>query len=364
MEKSHLKALSGYRDIGPEQAKKRREILEILTGIFSRFDFQPLETPTIERGQVLERKYGGEADKLIQKFKDKGGRDVALRYDLTVPLARYLASHQTVLPFKRYQIGQVFRAEKPQAGRYREFTQCDFDTVGAPLGLAEVELLNLIILAFEELMIPINIKINDRAILNEVLKVIGTPLKKHPKILQVLDKREKIGSKKTAVELEKIGLLDDQIESLIELAKLEDSDSAMAKVKALLGKNSPASQALLSTLKLIRQISPDCPVVFDFGLARGFDYYTGLIIEVFSSKSPAFGSLGAGGRYDNLISQYVGRDLPAIGFSFGLDRIEQLFETKTERPRVLIAHFKDLETELLLIAKRLREQNIDRKSVV
>jgi len=325
-----VQTLKGFRDIPPEEALKRGRVVSLLKSVFKSYGFVPLETPTLEYAEILEGKYGSEADKLIYKFKDRGGRMVALRYDQTIPLARYVAQNRRslVFPFKRYQIASVFRAEKPQAGRLREFTQIDIDTVGTSSTLADAEIVATTITALQLLGVPdFKVMINDRAIFGNL--PLGA--------IQTLDKLEKIGREATIAELDRKGF--DGRKVLKEAAAKEPT------------------AALKEIFRFLEQFGFDRKLwEFDPLLARGLDYYTGAIFEVKISKQKT--SLAGGGRYDNLIGIFLGEKIPATGISFGLDRLMAVVPEKTYRdipfqPRVLVTVFSP---ELLNYSIRLFDQ--------
>lgn len=310
-----VQTLKGFRDITPKEALKRGRVLTLLKSVFKTYGFVPLETPTLEYAELLEGKYGDE-EKLIYKFKDRGGREAALRFDLTVPLARFVAENKGKLtfPFKRYQIGNAFRAEKPQAGRYREFTQVDIDTVGVDSALADAEILAITATALQLLGIKkFTILINDRNIFKGVSK----------KAIQILDKWDKIGQAGVKKELQEAGFEAGKI-----LQRAQDK------------KPTPRLQEIFSLLKSFG-ISED---LWEFNplLARGLDYYTGVVFEV---KVPNYkGSIAGGGRYDDMIGIFTSEKIPAVGVSIGLDRLMEVTpeETLSEipfRPQVLVTVF-------------------------
>ena len=295
----------GFRDISPDLAKKRREIINQIVEVLEDFGFVPIETPTIEFADTLKGKYG-EEERLIYEFKDRGGRDLALRYDLTVPLARYVATYNPPLPFRRYQIGQVFRGENPQHGRYREFTQLDFDTVGSKDPKEDSNVISAAIKSVKQLGLnSLTMHINDR----DLFVGIET---KH---MIVIDKLHKIGTEAVLKELTQRGLTEEEAGKI-----LED-----------ITKNKP-SAILTQIFSNLRDLGLEKTKDFEFDptLVRGLDYYTGPIFELVDSKNPSM-SFGGGGRYDNLIGMFskppAGGQVPAVGFSFGLDRlIESLGE--------------------------------------
>jgi histidyl-tRNA synthetase len=312
--------------------------LEILKKVFTSYGFEPLETPSLEYEDLLTEKYGGEADKLIYKFEDQGKRKVALRYDQTVPLARVVATHQNELPmpFKRYQIQNVWRAENTQRGRYREFLQVDADIVGTYSPLADAEIILSCAKSLEELGFrKFIIKINDR----NNFKGIS------PKAIAIIDKLNKIGP--TAVVQELINHnLDANL--LLEI------------------KNKPPTEKINTISNILYKTDSSLKgrVKYQPTLARGLDYYTGMIFEVEIEEFNA-GSVAGGGRYDNLIGMFAGKDIPAVGFSFGFDRIVEAMEGFNLFPRnlntnsVFVAFSKpDLQEKALEITTKLRKKNI------
>ncbi|OGC37749.1 histidine--tRNA ligase [candidate division WWE3 bacterium RBG_19FT_COMBO_53_11] len=311
-----VQTLKGFRDIDPEEALKRGRAVSLLKSVFKSYGFAPLETPTLEYASVLEGKYGEEGEKLIYKFKDRGGRDAALRYDLTVPLARYIAQNKgkIIFPFKRYQIGSVFRADKPQAGRYREFTQVDIDTIGTDTALADAEILAVISSCLEILGVKnFKILVNDRNLFNELPK----------KAVLILDKLDKIGEPAVIEELNKTNLEGGEI--------LKNAQSQ---------KPTPRLVEIFALLKSFG--IPKTNFGFNPLLARGLDYYTGMVYEAVVEGTP--GSISGGGRYNNMIGIFGKEKIPAVGGSFGLDRLTDVVpkETLAEipfRPQVLVTIF-------------------------
>ena len=280
----------GFRDIEPEQAKKRRATIDKIAGVLEEFGFVPLETPTIEFAETLLGKYG-EEEKLIYQFTDRGGRRLALRYDLTVPLARYVANNLGVIekgPFRRYQIGQVFRGENPQAGRYREFAQFDFDTVGSASLEEDAKVIAATIAATRKLGLNMaQLAINDRKNF-ESLSIED---------IRAIDKIYKVGKENTKKEL---------LDFVGNLKPTEDL------------------RKIFEILQQTYSLTEGEDFFFDPTLARGLDYYTGAIFELKPTGKPEELTIGGGGRYDNLIGMFAGKDIPAVGFSFGIDRITEL----------------------------------------
>ena len=288
----------GFRDIKPEVAQKRREAINKIVSVLEDSGFVPIETPTIEFAETLKGKYG-EEEKLIYEFTDRGDRKLALRYDLTVPLARYVATYNPSLPFRRYQIGQVFRGENPQKGRFREFTQFDFDSVGSNDPKEDALIIAAAIKSLEVLGINnFKIVINDRNIFNEL--PIGT--------VRALDKLKKVGEEVVIQEImQATGCTQDQAKlKLIEIKRKQPTEN-LKKIFAELEN--------LGISKDKYQFSPT--------LARGLDYYTGIILEA-EIEEYGGGSVGGGGRYDRLIGMFGKNSIPAVGFSFGLDRLLEI----------------------------------------
>ncbi|MBI4038141.1 ATP phosphoribosyltransferase regulatory subunit [Candidatus Daviesbacteria bacterium] len=294
----------GFRDIPPPLAKKRREVINKIASCLEGAGFVPIDTPTIEFAEVLLGKYGEEADRLIYQFKDRGGRKLGLRYDLTVPLARYVATYNPPLPFRRYQIGQVFRGENPQKGRWREFTQFDIDTVGSSDLVEDAKIIAAVIKAVKVVGLdkPV-MMINDRKNFEGLDKDVIT----------TIDKLDKIGDKGVTQEL---------------VAKGVSEKEAVNTLKEI--KNKKPTPDLEEIFKYLKQLGVrEDEYQFVPTLARGLDYYTGTIFEL---KVGTYGlSVGGGGRYDNLIGMFVYPDkggvkkqIPAVGFGLGLDRLLEI----------------------------------------
>lgn len=331
-----IQTLKGFRDITPEEALKRGRVLALIKSVFKSYGFVPLETPTLEYAELLEGKYG-EEEKLIYKFKDRGGRVVALRYDLTVPLARFVAENRNklVFPFKRYQIQSAFRAEKPQALRWREFTQVDFDIVGVDSALADAETVAVVTSVLQILGVKdFKIIINDRTLFEGLAK----------KAITILDKWDKIGREGVKRELKKIGL---------------DAEKILKESRA-----KKPTPRLTEIFKLLPAFGIDERLWgFDPLLARGLDYYTGMVLEARIAKGSA--SIGGGGRYDNLIGIFCGEQIPAVGLSFGLDRLMEVVPEETLKdipfcPQVLVTIFsEDLTEQAIKTLTAIQSQGID-----
>lgn len=288
----------------------RNKVIGKLRGVFEKYGFDELQTPALEYQEILLGKYGKEAERLMYLFKDQGKRDIGLRYDLTVPLARLMTTNQDLpLPFKRYQIEPVWRAEKPQKGRYREIYQCDVDIVGSPSPLADAEILAITRDSLAELgFTSFTIKVNSRKVLFEIMKEARIPKQNWPTTIASVDKLDKKGKSEVKKELVQKGLSKKQIEDVFTALNSAKPDKFLKEVityaeKFGVGKN----------------------LVFDSTLARGLDYYTGPIFESVVDK-PKIGSITGGGRYDGLLKDLGGPDLPATGTSIGLDRVVDVIE--------------------------------------
>lgn len=325
MEQENLQPLSGFRDY---QLGAKDTVTQVLREVFYSFNYQALETPIIERQSILLDKFGGEAEKLLYLFEDNGGRKVGLRYDLTVPLARFVAANRgkLTMPWRRFEIGPVFRAERPQAGRYRQFTQGDIDIVGAATG-AELEILEIIKAVGERLDLKFRILINDRRLVDRAMEDLGIG-EGRKKVLIALDKRDKYedGDEGLKKALSELGLSKEQLDKvsqffLSQSAQLTNFDQEIAK----------DLQELIDRAKDL-----GIEVEFRPSMVRGLDYYTSTIIEV-EVEDKAGQSVGGGGRYDNLIESLTGDRVPAVGFSFGVDRLASLLEQRpVERTALLV----------------------------
>ncbi len=326
MVKVEPRTLKGFRDFLPKEARKRAFVLDTLKKVFESYGFEPLETPALEYEDILLGKYGDEGDKLMYRFEDNGSRKVALRYDQTVPLARVVAQYQNdlPLPFKRYQIQNVWRAENTQKGRYREFLQVDIDTVGSSSPLSDAEIVKIVAQGYEKLGFKnAKILVNDRSIFEGV----------NPKAVRIIDKLEKTSEEEVRKDLKDAGFSENLLNEL---------------------KNKPIPEEISKLLKMFPSLT------FDPTMARGLDYYTGLIIEV-SVDGYDGGSIGGGGRYDKLIGMFAGKDISAVGFSFGFDRIVEamdqldLFPADLRSVDILVVNTNDKSAE---VAEELRVKGL------
>lgn len=297
--------LKGFRDFLPEELRVRKKVIEIFSQVFEKYGYEPLETPALEYQETLLGKYGEEAEKLMYLFKDPGDREIGLKYDLTVPFCRVVAQYPNLpKPFKRYQIQSVWRADKPQKGRYREITQCDIDTVGTSSPLADAEIVALI----QECLFNIRfkkftIRINSRQVLFNIMESAGIRPEKYLTIIQTIDKLDKKSKDEVISELGQKGLNSQTINNIFTNLDQAKPDKNLADILGFIEKF---------------QVPKDY-YRFDPTLSRGLDYYTGSIFETLITE-PKIGSISGGGRYDNLIGQFIGTSLPAVGTTIGLDR--------------------------------------------
>ena len=331
----------GTRDFSPAEMMRRQYIFDTIGGVFRTYGFSPLETPAMENLSTLLGKYGDEGDKLLFKILNSGdyasGLDgealrsaskiceKGLRYDLTVPFARYVVQHQNEIafPFKRYQIQPVWRADRPQKGRYREFYQCDVDVIGSRSLLNEVELIEIVGKVFRKLGINVTLKMNNRKILYGIAEIMGHA-DKMIDITVAIDKLEKIGLDNVKAELSERGIEDEAIAKLQPILELSGStNDKINKLEAILAE-SPTGLLGIGEMRTIfgyvAKLGIDLPIELDLSLARGLNYYTGAIFEV-KANDFAIGSICGGGRYDNLTGIFGMPDVSGVGISFGADRI-------------------------------------------
>ena len=343
----------GTRDFSAETVQKRNYIFNTIKNVFELFGFQPLETPAMENLETLMGKYGEEGDKLIFKILNNGLSDPkntdkakagfekllqgkntaelterALKYDLTIPFARYVAMNhgQLTFPFKRYQVQPVWRADRPQKGRYREFTQCDADVVGSTSLINEIELANIYHTVFTNLGLKeYELKINSRKILAALAEICGGA-EKMMDITISIDKLDKIGLEKVKEELSQRNITDEQIVTIENYLKIAGSNQEkLAAVTALFQNNETAKKGI-EELNYILQNSTGVNLDIDFTLARGLNYYTGIIFEAKAPATVKMGSIGGGGRYDDLTGLFGVPDIAGVGISFGVDRIYDVLE--------------------------------------
>ena len=350
---------SGMRDYLPDAVIKRRYVLEKVESVFQRYGFLPLETPTMENLSTLLGKYGDEGDQLLYRVLHRGERlsrtltqtvvtigdlaELGLRYDLTVPLARVVAEYGHQLPrfFKRYQIQPVWRADRPAKGRFREFYQCDVDMTGTTSLLAETEVLNAISTVLATLGFHhVSIALNHRVVLRSMIEVAGIAPGLEGTALVAIDKLDKIGPEGVQAELSARGIAPESSQRLLEMTSVaqgHDNTQTLDALRALLPL--PQAQQALTDLQTVCQLTAGTPagprLRITPALARGLSYYTGPIFEVVSEDFS--GSLGGGGRYDNLVGMFSGKQVPAVGFSLGLERILLLMEEQQMFPALQYA---------------------------
>ena len=385
----------GTRDFSPTQVAKRNYIMDTIKRHFSCFGFQAIETPSFEKSETLMGKYGEEGDRLIFKILNSGDylkkatdallinkesqkltgqiSEKALRYDLTVPFARYVVQHQNdiTFPFKRYQIQPVWRADRPQKGRFREFYQCDADVVGSPSLLQEVELVQLYDAVFTDLSLKGSvIKMNNRKILTGIAQVIGA----EDKLIDftvALDKLDKIGADGVKKEMLEKGITQDAIAKVQPLFTMQgDANQQLESLKVMLGSSKIGMQGIQELDFIVSTISAlelqTASLAIDVTLARGLNYYTGAIFEVSAPKGVTMGSIGGGGRYDDLTGIFGLKDVSGVGISFGLDRIYLVLEelglfpeTASANTEVLFFNFGNPEAIYAMKAiKQLRSNGI------
>jgi len=353
----------GVRDFPPEEKILRDKVIALLKEQFERYGFNPLETPVIERYEILSAKYAGGTEILKETFRfmDQGERELGLRYDLTVPLARYVAMNPNVkLPFKRYAIGTVYRDGPIKLGRYREFYQCDCDIVGANSAAADAQCIQVALGVFTKLGMPFTIQYNNVALLKTILLRDGAPEERLLDAMLILDKLKKIGEEGVVAELEAAGITAACVRRIIAIAQLGTNDERIAAIAESYGE--------LPELSRIRQLLvlvPDEKVSFDPSLSRGLAYYTGIVFETYLLDSSITSSVSGGGRYDRMIGEFVGRpdDYPAVGISFGLEPITEALKqlAKQQDKTVVKAYVVPIRTpvEANQLTQELRDAGIN-----
>lgn len=388
----------GMRDFLPVEVRKREHVIGVIKQVYERYGFEPLETPAVENIETLMGKYGEEGNQLIFKILKRGEHeksgeaDLALRYDLTVPLARVVAQYRAELPkfFKRYQIQPVWRADRPARGRFREFYQCDVDMLGSTSMVVEAELIAaasdaLLALGFKDF----TVRINHRQVLTGILDQAGVPREKHNDALVALDKMDKTGPEGVARELNERGIVDESAVKLmhffeglagaqhaLDLVDLGEAATGRAAYNAdVLGRlvefvgaheiGASGVDDLRQILQFTRTSGVDSRIKLDPTLARGLAYYTGAIIEI--NVADLAGSLGGGGRYDNLVGMFLGKDVPACGFSLGLERIIVVMSEREMFPAQLVSSpaevmitiwNEDSVSESIALASELRTKGL------
>lgn len=367
------RTLRGFRDHLPEVMIPREQMMQTARSVFRSFGFAPIDTPTLEYLEILLGKGSEETDRQIYRFQDAGGRNVGMRFDLTIPLARFAAQHVNTLgtPFKRYHIAPVWRGENTQAGRYREFVQCDFDTIGTESVLADIETVTVINSLLEAIGFErFTISINNRVILSGLLDHLGLSDRAVP-ILRSLDKLAKIGREKTCQEMCAVAEIDStQADAVMSLAECDgDAESVFAQLPEKTGRHEGAAAGIDRLREVyqgaIASAVPASRLRIDLSIARGLDYYTGVVVETTLDDLPEIGSICSGGRYDNLAELYTKQHLPGIGASLGLDRLIAAMEqlkllpsASTPAP-VLVTYFDESHRDdYLRLAANLRAAGI------
>lgn len=368
------RTLKGFRDYPPELMIPREHLMEQARRVYRSYGFAPIDTPALEYTEILLGKGGGETDKQLYRFTDNGGRDVALRFDLTVPFARFAAQYigQLGTPFRRYHLAPVWRGEKNQRGRFREFVQCDFDTIGTTSNAADIE----VVLVIYDLMRALGferfrIHVNNRLILSGLLEELGLA-GQTSRLLIVLDKLSKIGREKVIEEMTggENPINHSQAERLLALTEMEGANTAILdRLESEFGSNDRAREGVARLRQLLSVthaagISEEY-LRLDLSIARGLDYYTGTVFETFLSDLPGIGSVCSGGRYDNLAGVYTRQSLPGVGASLGLDRLlaameelKMLPKVATPAPVLLVQFSADRLGDYQRMARSLRAEGI------
>ncbi|MDR2952204.1 MAG: histidine--tRNA ligase [Treponema sp.] len=362
--------LKGFRDFLPRTEMIRRDLTSAIESVFKSFGFSPIDTPALEYADILLGKGGGETEKQIYRFTDNGGRDVALRFDLTVPFARFTAQHREELafPFKRYHIAKVWRGENTQRGRYREFTQCDFDIIGSESAAADFEILLLIRAVFQKLGIGVTVHVNHRGLFNRFLSQIGQR-ENSAELLRTVDKLAKVGTDSTRESLAALTGEANAEKILGFIGAKGGLEETLGKLVELSGGPSPESERLQTIMRFMLDSAEGGggePFVIDPSITRGLDYYTGVVFETFLEELPGIGSVCSGGRYDNLAGLYSKSKEPVsgVGSSIGLDRLLAAMESLGKLPdaesrSAAIAHVNEEEAGLYqALARRLREAGV------
>jgi len=334
------KVLKGFRDFLPDAEIVRRSLIENIENTCRSFGFVPIDTPAMEYAEILLGKSGGETEKQIFRFKDNGERDVALRFDLTVPFARFVALHRTdlVFPFKRYHIGKAWRGENTQRGRYREFIQCDFDIIGSDTPSSDFEIILLIRAVFKNLGVDVDINVNHRGLFNRFLSHIEQS-EKSVEILRTVDKLSKVGENKTRESLTDL-TGNANANKILEFIGAKGSfKEVLERITELSGGDCAQSQRLSQLREYMLDACEDesnDPFILNPSITRGLDYYTGVVFETFLKEMPDIGSVCSGGRYDNLAGLYSKEkdSISGVGTSVGLDRLLAALESLNKLPAV------------------------------
>lgn len=356
-----LQRARGTRDFSPEEKIIRNKIVKTLKNRFELSGFSPIETPIIERMNVLSSKYAGGAEILKEtfNFKDQGKRELALRYDLTVPLCRYVGMNPNIkMPFKRYQIERVFRDGPIKLGRYREFWQCDIDVIGCKNMLAETQLIEVASDVFKELKLDVDIRINNRKLMNGFISECNVNKEKIDTVILTIDKLEKQGEEAVKKELLNKEISEESVEKIFEFLNIKNIDDLKEKIK-----NEEGQEGINEIKNLFENLNNlNINARFDISLARGLSYYTGTVFEVFLKNNDIKSATAGGGRYDNLIGDFLGARhlVPAVGISFGLEVLSDALQNENGEKTVTQLFVIPIGTlnECLKITKKFRETGI------
>ncbi|MCD6478175.1 MAG: histidine--tRNA ligase [Candidatus Aenigmarchaeota archaeon] len=340
--REEFQPVKGTRDFLPEDKIIRQRIVDTLREVFETFGFSPLETPSLERWEILSRKYAGgeEILKETYRLKDQGGRELGLRYDLTVPFCRVIAANPEIpKPFKRYQIGRVWRDGPIKLGRYREFWQCDVDVAGSSSMMADAEFLKMIDVVAEKFGINADIRVSNRKLLNSILDYAGVQEEKRLSVTLSIDKLEKIGRDGVVEELISKGIDEESVKKIIELISINGTNDEILKIFKGIKEAREGVEELDELIKYTKILGLKNVRIVP-SLARGLAYYTGTIFEAFIKNSNITSSFAGGGRYDDLIGKFTGVDkIPAVGVSFGLDVLSDALKEKMERNKTVVSVF-------------------------
>lgn len=354
-----------YDYFGKEQAV-RRKVQSTLRDVFESYDYEEMESTILNERELLSSKYAGgeEIQKEMYQLTDQGKRDLGLRYDLTIPFAKVIAFNPGIeLPFKRFEMGKVFRDGPVKRGRLREFLQCDVDVVGIPGPEAEVELMQLAVEAFRRLEIPVLLRWNNRRFLGEVLESMGVPAEMKSTVMLTLDKIEKIGREGVRQELVSKVLAPEVCDHILEFVDLKEPSFEQIVGRYRVGDN-PGAREVQMLQDMLQRVGLEQDCVFDPFLSRGLSFYTGTVYEIFDVSGSYRPSLGGGGRYDAIIAHLVGRDdiaYPTVGLSFGMESIMEMIRNRpmgTSKPEVIVIPIGDAIPEGLRAAAVLRNQGL------
>ncbi|MCP3974875.1 MAG: histidine--tRNA ligase [bacterium] len=365
------RTLKGFRDFMPDAMQAREWLIDTARSVFRSYGYAPIDTPALEYSEILLGKGGTDTDRQLYRFDDNGGRDVAMRFDLTVPLARFAAQHigQLGIPFKRYHVGPVWRAENTQRGRYREFMQCDFDTIGTDSMVADTETVLVIHDTFAALNVgEFSIHINNRKILAGLLAELELA-DRSVDVLRAIDKLPKIGRDAVATELRgEAGATPTQAETLLAAVAVTGTDQRILEQIGRIARGAADEGVAALTAVFDGLAAADVPAnraKVDISIARGLDYYTGSVFETFLAEIPDIGSVCSGGRYDDLASLYTKQLLPGVGASLGIDRllaaledIGRIHTTAASAPILMTLFDADRASDYIAVAAMLRRDGL------